>query len=116
MAGLAGVMLTRGRPAVVYPESLLAFKLDAPVTISTGNSQVAFQPVSQDDYGVNPQQRGDRPSQRYVYGGGPGYGYPYGYAPYPYYGFYPGPFFFGFGGVYRFGGYGRFGGGFRGRR
>jgi hypothetical protein len=111
MAGLAGVMLTRGHPAVVYPETLLSFKLDAPVTISTEKSQVAFQPVSQDDYGVN-QQRSDRP-QRMVYGGGGygGYGYPYYYAPYPYYyGFYPGPFFFGYGGGYRFGG------GFRGGR
>jgi hypothetical protein len=104
-------MLTRGHPAVVYPETLLSFKLDAPVTISTEKSQVAFQPVSQDDYGVN-QQRSDRP-QRMVYGGGGygGYGYPYYYAPYPYYyGFYPGPFFFGYGGGYRFGG------GFRGGR
>lgn len=112
-AGLVGVMATRGRPAVVYPESLLSFKLDAPVTISTDKGQVAFQPVSQDDYGMNPQQRGDRPPQGYGYGR-PAYGYPYAYAPYPYYGYgyYPGPFFLGFGGVYRFGG--GFGGRFRG--
>jgi len=117
IAGLAGVMATRGRPAVIYPESLISFKLDAPVSINTTDSQVAFQPVSQDDYAMADQgQRADRPPMRPAYGpygyAPYGYPYPYYYAPYPYYGFYPGPFYFGFGGVYRFGG--GFRGGFRG--
>ena len=38
-AGLAasgiGVMLTRGRPTEVYPETMITFRLDAPVAIST---------------------------------------------------------------------------------
>jgi hypothetical protein len=130
IAGLAGVMATRGRPAVIYPESLISFRLDEAVTINTGNSQMAFQPASQYDYGYNGQGGPGGPAGApgpgpYGYGapGGPGYGYPpYAYAapypyyyPYPYYGygFYPGPFYFGFGGVYRFGG-GFRGGGFRG--
>src|SRR5215469_7096444 len=33
--GIAGVLLTRGAPAVIYPESLLSFRIEAPVTIAT---------------------------------------------------------------------------------
>lgn len=128
VAGIAGVLLTRGRPTVVYPESLLMFRLKEPVTISTGNGQAAgqaaYQQVTPDDYGsaVPDQTR----QMGYGYGapGAPvgypppppyGYYYPYPY-PYPYYGygygFYPGPFF-GFYGGPRFGFRGGFGGRFR---
>jgi len=120
-AGILGIGLTRGRPTVIAPESMLTFRMDEPLAISTMQSQVAFQPVTQDDY-ANPRnnQRPTRPA----YGpyGRPGYGYPppppsayyYSpyYAPYPYYsyGYLPLPVTFGFG--YGFG-YGRRFGGFR---
>jgi hypothetical protein len=123
-AGILGVALTRGRPTVIPPESVLMFRLDTPVTISTEQSQVAFQPVTQDDYG-NARGNGDRRQMRPAYGpyGRPGYGYPpppppsaYYYSPYyasyPYYGYgaLPLPVTFGFGWGF---GYGRRFGGFR---
>jgi len=122
-AGILGVALTRGRPTVIPPESVLVFKVDDALTINTAQSQVAFQPVTQDDYG-NSRGNGDRRQIRPAYGpyGRPGYGYPppppsaYYYSPYysPYsyygYGYLPLPVTFGFG--YGFG-YGRRFGGFR---
>ncbi len=116
-AGIAGVLLTRGRPTVIPPESVLTFRVDAPITINTEQGQLAYQPVGPDDYGsagtVNNGQQGMR--RPYYYGGGPGYPPPpYYYAPYPYYygygygyGFFPPPaylgFAFGFRGGPRFG-------------
>ncbi len=111
-AGVAGVLLTRGRPTQLAPETLLSFQLQAPITISTERSQVAFQPVSQEDYEAAPMgHRPGRYEQR-----GPGYLGPYAY-PYAYYGgpFYP---YYGFYGRPYVSIYGRFGLGprFRGRR
>jgi hypothetical protein len=120
-ASTIGVLLTRGRPTVVYPETPLTFRLEAPVMISTVSAPDAFQPVSQSDYGQSMQYR--------VAGPGPGAysnryysSYPYGYSPYwynPYwYGGFWGPsFFFGGRGYYGRGFYGGgFHGGFHGRR
>ncbi len=106
-AGIIGVMSTPGRPTVISPETVLSFRLQAPVTISTEKSQFAFQPVTQSDYDSrSPQSRprmarpGPPPPPYYPYP----YAYPYAYAyPYPY-SYYPAPFF-GFG---YYGGYGRF--------
>jgi hypothetical protein len=103
-AGIIGVLVTRGRPTVIAPETVLSFRLQAPVTISTANSQFAFQPVTQSDYDSHPTLA-RRP---HMAPGPPAYyGYPpyaFGY-PYPYY--YPGPYV-GFYGAYgRFGGYRR---------
>jgi hypothetical protein len=111
-AGIIGVMSTPGRPTVIPPETVLSFRLQAPVTISTEKSQFAFQPVTQSDYDSrSPQGRprmvrpGPPSPPPYPYGPYP-YAYPYAYAyPYPY-AYYPAPFF-GFG---YYGGYGRFGG------
>jgi len=108
-AGIIGVMSTPGRPTVISPETVLSFRLQAPVTISTENSQFAFQPVTQSDYDSrSPQSRprmvrpGPPPPPYYPYP----YTYPYAFAyPYPF-AYYPVPFF-GFG---YYGGYGRFGG------
>jgi hypothetical protein len=104
-AGMIGVMSANGRPAVIAPETVLTFRLQAPVTISTANSQFAFQPVSQSD--LNSRSPGSRP--RMARPGPPPpppyyYPYPYAYG-YPY-AVYPAPFF-GFG---YYGGFGRFGG------
>jgi hypothetical protein len=100
-----GVLVTRGHPTVVYPETELTFRLEAPLTI---NSDYAFERVSQRDY-----------DQRVAYGPGPGprpaYGYgpaapvyPGYYAPYPYPYAYPywGPSFFIYGGPRFYGGFG----------
>lgn len=122
VAGMIGVLTTRGKQTVIPPETLLTFRLEVPVTISTERSQVAFRPVMPEDYGTgalghSPQRmavstRGYAPLPYYPYPYGYGYGYGFGYG-YPYY--YP-PVFFGFYGGRGFGhgyGYGGFGhGGF----
>lgn len=101
-----GVMLTRGRPTVVGPETPLTFAMETPLTLD--NSQQAFQYAQQQDYNAG---YGRPPAPRPGYGPGvygapppPYYGY---YAPaYPYYAYpYWGPsVYFGFGGRW---GYGR---------
>jgi hypothetical protein len=112
-AGIVGVMSTRGKPTVIAPESMLTFRLDEPLRISTERSQFAFQPVRPSDY------RGDQdayanPRQPYVRTGPP-YPRPYYYAEpwYDYYGFYPGVYF-GYSGFYGPRYRGGFGGGYRG--
>ena len=93
--GIIGVLLTRGRPTIVYPESVLTFQLSAPATIDTSHAPAAFQLVQPGDYQEGPPQN-NRPALRYGYG--PGYPPPpYAYAPayYPYYPYYYSPFFYG---------------------
>lgn len=109
-AGIIGVMATRGKPTIIAPETVLTFRLQAPVTISTERSQFAFQPVTQGDYDSRaPQPR----TFRGAASSGPGYlpppyfGYPYPYG-YPY-GYYGGPLAIGI-----YGGFGHRFGGFRG--
>ena len=46
-AGIGAVLLTRGRPTVIPPETLLTFRLTEPVTIDTTQAAQAFMPVSQ---------------------------------------------------------------------
>jgi len=93
VAGTIGVLLTRGRATVVYPETPLTFRTENPVTIQA-NYQ-AFQPASQQDYGPSMQQR---PGPRPGYGPPPPYGAPaYGYYPaYPYPYPYPYPYAYGY--------------------
>lgn len=132
-AGMIGVLLTRGRPTVIYPESVLTFRIQTPVTISTERAPLAFRYVDPNDY-ERPYEAQAQVQQAPVnncgaYGCAPPppppyyYGYGYGWPGYyPYYrpgfsvfvgpGFY-GPGFFGPRSYYR-GGYYR--GGFRGRR
>ena len=102
-AGIIGVMSTPGKPTVISPETVLSFRLQAPVTISTDKSLFAFQPVTQSDYDSHSSQTRPRmarpgPPPPPYYSGPYGYPYAYGY-PYPY--FYPGPFV-GFGYYRRF--------------
>ncbi len=54
-AGVVGVLLTRGRPTVIYPESRLTFRLAKPVTFSTEKAPQAFA----DARLLNSQQRAD---------------------------------------------------------
>jgi len=113
--GAAAVLSARGRATQVAPETLLSFRLQSPLAISTDKGSVAFQPVAQHDY---------RDQDAYATGPrrGPAYG-PYPPAPYNYYGYsgaypycgwycYPGPYVgfgwgWGWGGGY-YGGFGRF--------
>jgi hypothetical protein len=124
--GIIGVLVTRGQPSVIYPEQVLTFRIEQPLTVSTDRSPQAFRYVQPGEY----TQAGYAPSPgpRYAYGApGPAYaaapypypyygGYPYyGYPYYPYGGFslFVGP---GWGRGYYYGG-GRYGGfGYRGYR
>jgi hypothetical protein len=116
LAGIVGVLLTRGHPTVLYPEAVLTFRVEAPVTVSTETAPQAFRYVSPGDYGQsNGMQARMSPPYGQGYYAAPGYGY--GYA-YPYAYGYPYGYWGGFGlgwgpGFY----YGRgFYGGFHGRR
>jgi hypothetical protein len=111
-AGVAAVLYSRGRPTVVAPETLLSFRLEAPVTISTEPGAVAFQPVTPSDY--EDQDAYANAPQRHNAGRGYPPPYDYGYCgpwgwdcyPGPYFGPYIGIEFWEFGP--RFGGFGRF--------
>ena len=87
VASTIGVLLTRGRPTVLYPETPVTFRLDAPLTVE--GSADSFPRVSQRDY-ENGELRRPAPP-RY---GQPAYGPPPYYAG-PYY-----PFYGGFGPYY----------------
>jgi len=101
VVGTIGVLLTRGHPTIIYPESVLTFKVETPVTISTDRAPQAFRYVEPNDYNrpASVQSRpGPPPPPRPYYG----YGYPYYpyYGPYAYYGpgFFYGPsIYFGYG-------------------
>lgn len=80
VAGLAGVMLTRNRPTVVYPESALTFAVLDPLTVSTVNAPHAFRFVGPEDYD-HPVQTELHPRPRYVQAPYPVYA-PYAYPPY----------------------------------
>ena len=89
--GVIGVLLTRGHPTVIHPESVLTFRIESPVTVSTTRAPQAFRYVDPNDY--------DRPVETRVRPRPPacgGYGCaspPYWgpvYSPYPYYGPYYG--------------------------
>jgi hypothetical protein len=123
-AGILGVLLTRGHPTVVYPETVMTFQTTAPAIVATDRSPQAFQPVNtQPDYGPAPAPaQGARPPAVSCYNCAPPppapapYPAPY-YAPYPYpYAYsYPYPYFGGFSVVVgpRYGYYGRYGYGYR---
>ena len=76
VASVAGVLLTRGKPTIITPETLLTFKTEQPVTINTVRGQLAFRPVTQADYQPSQQPRNAnyrRPYRPYPYYYGPGY-------------------------------------------
>lgn len=107
-AGIVGVLLTRNHATVLYPETSLVFRIEAPVTVATGRAPQAFRYVGPEDYERAPERRvvqQRRPGPwAYPYGGyiSPYYGYGYGY---PYWGtgigFAWGPGFYGGRGHYR---------------
>ena len=121
-AGVIGVLLTRGRPTILYPETQLTFQLTAPVTVDTQNAPQAFHAAAQSDY--------HQPTATYnsetpgpacgPYGCPPPYPYAYPYPYYAYYGpYYPYPYYWGPGFGFYFGpgfyGRGFYGRGFYGR-
>ena len=83
-AGIIGVLLTRGRPTIIYPESVLTFRINAPVEIATDRAPQAFHFATNRDYGT-----GGAPSYAQRPGPPP--------SPYPYYGpaYYPYPYYWG---------------------
>ncbi len=56
VAGTIGVLLTRGRPTEIYPETMLTFRLEAPVSIVTARTASAFRYADQSDYGQGAPQ------------------------------------------------------------
>ena len=89
LLGIVGVLVTRGHPSVLYPEQMLTFRIETPITIDTTHAPQAFRWVEPGEYGQQP-----------AYGQGPGaYGpytsapYPPAAAPYPYYYGYPYPYY-----------------------
>jgi hypothetical protein len=113
LAGIVGVLLTRGHPTVLYPESVLTFRVEAPVTVSTETAPQVFRYAGPGDYDrPYMQARMSGPGNYYA---APAYPYASSYPyPYPYYGYgYPYGYWgfgLGYGGFYR-GGFYR--GGFR---
>jgi hypothetical protein len=105
VAGVVGVLLTRGHETVIFPETVLTFRIETPVTISTVRAPQAFRYVEPGDYerpaelqtrmapgrpGCGPN--GCPPPSLYYYGS-PYYPYsPYYYRPWG--GFYYGPSFY----------------------
>ena len=94
--GIAAVLLTRGRPTILEPETQLSFRLVDPVRVETGQAQQAFLAVTQEDYESG---RFERRGPRRAAVGYPAY--PCGYYS-PCYA-YPGYHYPGYGGIY--GGY-----------
>jgi hypothetical protein len=120
IVGLAGVLLTRNHPTVIYPETLLTFQTVGATTFDTSHNPQAFHYVGPADYGgpgarmtqLQPRPPSGPGGYPAPYGGayyGGAYAAPYGYyPPYPYY--YPYyPFYGGYGVVVggRWGGWGR---------
>jgi hypothetical protein len=113
IVGLAGVLLTRGNPTIVYPETMLTFRVNQDVPISTERSLQAFRYVQPTDYDAAEPTVARRPLPRPGYGYAAGYA-PYGYPyPYPYYGYGYGYPYFGYGVGFGFYGRGFYGGGRR---
>jgi hypothetical protein len=104
--GTTGVLATRGQPTIIYPETVLTFRLEQPVTV-TSQAMQAFQPAGQEEYN---RQDYNRPAMR-SNAPRPGYGTPYEQGAYPYYPYYPSTGFYFYSGPGFF--YGR---GFYGRR
>jgi hypothetical protein len=98
VAGIAGVLSTRGQPTELYPETVLTFRLQDPLTVSTQQSQQAFRPVAPEDYNNNGRTLRNPPRYRAAdtYPPAPPY---YCYSPYYYPppGWYYGYYGFGFG-------------------
>jgi len=56
-AGIGAVLLTRGRPTEIAPETPLSFQLVDPVTVDTTTARMAFLPVTQQDFARDEHRR-----------------------------------------------------------
>jgi hypothetical protein len=112
VAGVVGVLLTRGSPTYITPESVLTFRVEAPVAVDTSRAPMAFRYVEPSDYGeaelasrqpMPPPRMAGPPPYYYA----PAYYAPYAYAPYwgPSFGVYFAPGFYYGGHGYYHGGY-----------
>jgi hypothetical protein len=122
--GIIGALLTPGRPTVVFPETLLTFRIDTPINVDLTRASTAFRFVGPNEFDRPVQssmQRGPMPQGGYgpsfggpafggpAFGGpyfGPAFGGPYFGPAYPFSSFW-GPSF-GVGVVIRGGGFGRY--------
>jgi hypothetical protein len=84
--GAIAALVTRNRPTVVYPETVMTFRLDAPLVVSTARAPQAFRYVSPNDYNrpAPMQTRAAVPAPHGAYYGPYATPYPYGAYPYPY--------------------------------
>lgn len=80
-ASAIGVLISHGKPAVVYPETVLTFRMEQAIAISTERAPQAFELPSRDDYDRGPGLR-QSPQPRPGYYARPYYGYsPFFYGP-----------------------------------
>jgi hypothetical protein len=84
VAGIAGILLTRGNPTVIYPESVLTFRIDQPVEIATDHAPQAFRYADPGDYG-RPMAGAPRMAGAYPGAYPPPMARPYAVGPNPYY-------------------------------
>ena len=94
IAGTVGVLVTRGHATVIYPESVLTFRLSEPVTISTDRAPQAFRYVATNEYNRASNAQGPPPTGSGWTCKGYGYGWPLPTAtppPYYYSPYYPYP-------------------------
>jgi hypothetical protein len=78
-AGIVGVLLTRGHPSIIYPESVLTFRIETPLVIATDRSPNAFHFIEPGEYQDSYRAQTPAPRPRYAYATP----YPV-YRPYPY--------------------------------
>jgi len=100
VASTIGVLLTRGYPTVVYPETLLSFQTTSAVPVDTDYAPQAFHAVTAADYQAQqqaPQQQQQGPPPQSTVPP-QGYGYPAPAYPNPYYvygpPYYPYPYYY----------------------
>jgi hypothetical protein len=99
-----GVLVTRGHPSIIYPETPITFRMQAPLTIA--DNLEAFSPVMPQDYNPGGLRSYSPVGAPYPYYPGAYAGYGYGYVG-PYWGsYYWGPGYWGPSFVFRGGRWG----------
>lgn len=95
-ASVIGILLTRGSPTVIYPETPLTFQTSASATIETNDAPQAFRFVEREDF-ANAEKQSPQVVVHQIATQVP-YAYQYAYyapaAPYPYYYPYPYPYYY----------------------